>query len=91
MVKRYNPFAHLAESLPAQTSTLAHHSNNFFTEEDEYHFVKNAIQSLAHISRQYDSPDSPTEKLFHDQLDRLRQEMEMGGVQSEPPESLNPY
>lgn len=89
MAKHYHPFARLTESLTAQTSTLADHPNNFFTENDEYRFVKNAIQSLAHISRRFDTPDSPTERRFHDQLDQLRKEMKP--AQNEHSESLNPY
>jgi hypothetical protein len=89
MMKRRNPFARLTESLTIQTSTLADHPNNFFTEKDEYLFVKKATQALAHISHQYDTPDSPTERLFHDQLDQLRKEMEP--AQNEHSESLNPY
>ncbi len=41
-MKRYHPFARLTESQTVQTSTLADHPNNFFTEKDEHHFVKKA-------------------------------------------------
>ena len=88
-MKHHHPFARLTESLTVQTSTLADHPNNFFTEKNEYRFVKKATQALAHISHRYDTPDSPTERLFHDQLDQLRKEMKP--AQNEHSESLNPY
>lgn len=74
-MKRYNPFTQLDAALTAEAPSLGQHPNNFFVEEDELRFVKNAIHALEHISQQFSISDSPTEKQFHAQLDQLRKEI----------------
>lgn len=74
-MKRYNPFIQLDAVLTAEAPLLGQHPNSFFVEEDELRFVKNAIHALEHISQQFSTPDSPTEKQFHAQLDQLREEI----------------
>lgn len=85
-MKRYNPFIQLDETLTAEAPWLGQHPNNFFVEEDALRFVKNAIHALEHISQQFSTPDSHTEKQFHAQLNQLREEI--ASEQSSPTLSL---
>lgn len=74
-MKRFNPFSPLTEALADHASSLAGHPNSFFTEADDMRFVQNALHALHQISERLDTEPSAADRIFHDQLNQLMEEI----------------